>query len=81
MDWVQWFALGNAFDDLSLYNKIRVLKFQHNWLPTAKWLQRLYRTESAACPVCAKEVETWKHMFQCKHDTACTAKLHMVGKL
>eukprot|EP00957_Ditylum_brightwellii_P208023 15355529-Ditylum_brightwellii.AAC.1 len=44
MDWVQWPAQSNAFDGLSLYNKIQVLKFQHNWLPTAKWLQRLYPT-------------------------------------
>eukprot|EP00957_Ditylum_brightwellii_P108921 8309442-Ditylum_brightwellii.AAC.1 len=37
--------------------------------------------ESAVCPVCATEIETWEHMFQCKHDTTCTARLHMIGKL
>eukprot|EP00957_Ditylum_brightwellii_P165687 12613377-Ditylum_brightwellii.AAC.1 len=72
---VQWTALGRAFDGLSSYNKIRVLKFQHNWLPTAKRLHELYLSKLTLCPVCTKEEETWEHMFQCKHNTACTARL------
>eukprot|EP00957_Ditylum_brightwellii_P196518 14973259-Ditylum_brightwellii.AAC.1 len=73
MDLVQWHALGQASENLPLHNKIRVLKFQRNWLPTATRLHKLYLSKFALCPVCAKEEETWEHMFQCKHDTACTA--------
>eukprot|EP00957_Ditylum_brightwellii_P009356 707574-Ditylum_brightwellii.AAC.2 len=72
MELVQWQALGQASENLSLHNKIWVLKFQHNWLTTAKCIHKLYPSKSALCPVCATEKETWEHMFQCKHNTACT---------
>eukprot|EP00957_Ditylum_brightwellii_P057969 4395487-Ditylum_brightwellii.AAC.1 len=43
---IQCDAIGKAFDKLSLYNRIRVLKFQHNWLPTAVHLHDIYSSES-----------------------------------
>eukprot|EP00957_Ditylum_brightwellii_P201114 15324117-Ditylum_brightwellii.AAC.1 len=61
MAMVQWDALGHAFDTLTLYNKIQVLKFQHNRIPTATRLEKLYLGESCICPVCAQKVETWEH--------------------
>eukprot|EP00957_Ditylum_brightwellii_P064564 4899356-Ditylum_brightwellii.AAC.1 len=64
MELVQWQALGKASKNLSLHNKIQVLKFQHNWLPMAKHLHKLYPRKSVLCPVCVKEEETWEHMFQ-----------------
>eukprot|EP00957_Ditylum_brightwellii_P160543 12221752-Ditylum_brightwellii.AAC.1 len=70
MAMVQWDALGHAFDALTLYNKLQVLKFQHNWIPTATRLGKLYPGESCIYPVCAQKVETWEHMYQCEHDTA-----------
>eukprot|EP00957_Ditylum_brightwellii_P068164 5174102-Ditylum_brightwellii.AAC.2 len=81
MDQVWWSALGRAFKDHTLCNKVWLLKFQYDWLPTAKRMNRIYPQESAMCPVYATEIETWKHMFQFKHGTVCTAQLHMIGKL
>eukprot|EP00957_Ditylum_brightwellii_P058165 4410950-Ditylum_brightwellii.AAC.1 len=73
--------MGHAFDALTLYNKIRVLKFQHNWTPTAARLGKLYPGDSCICPVCAQKEETWEHLYQCEHDTAGSSRLHMIGKL
>eukprot|EP00957_Ditylum_brightwellii_P212106 15366971-Ditylum_brightwellii.AAC.1 len=58
MDNVRWSALEAAFKILTLGNKVCVLKFQHNWLPTAKHMNEIYPQESAICPVCDTEVET-----------------------
>eukprot|EP00957_Ditylum_brightwellii_P192884 14686263-Ditylum_brightwellii.AAC.1 len=81
MTMVQWDALGHAFDALTLYKKIRVLKFQHNWIPIAARLGKLYPGESCICPNCEQKVEMWEHMYQCEHDTDCSSQLHMIRKL
>eukprot|EP00957_Ditylum_brightwellii_P067597 5131225-Ditylum_brightwellii.AAC.4 len=63
MDWVWWQAIGSAFDSLSLRNKIRALKCQHNWLPTMAHLHSLYPSESPFCPICAEANEDWRHLI------------------
>eukprot|EP00957_Ditylum_brightwellii_P100253 7639665-Ditylum_brightwellii.AAC.1 len=73
--------MGLVFESLTLYNKVRVLKFQHNWLPTAEQLGKFYHRETKLCPICAQHSKTWQHLFQCKQDTARLARLHMIGKL
>eukprot|EP00957_Ditylum_brightwellii_P012235 924152-Ditylum_brightwellii.AAC.1 len=54
MSHVQWSALSNAFENLTLFNKIQVLKFQHNWLPMGSRLKELYLLESLKCPWCGQ---------------------------
>eukprot|EP00957_Ditylum_brightwellii_P117396 8953942-Ditylum_brightwellii.AAC.1 len=49
MTHVQWDAIDKAFDKITPYNKIRILKFQHNWLPTTAHLHDIYPLDSPKC--------------------------------
>eukprot|EP00957_Ditylum_brightwellii_P052066 3949362-Ditylum_brightwellii.AAC.1 len=77
---VHWDVFGQAFDKLSLYSKIRVLKFQHNLLPTMACLHDIYPSKSPKFPICAHLDEDWKHLFTCSCKMACSARLHMFAK-
>eukprot|EP00957_Ditylum_brightwellii_P128268 9782886-Ditylum_brightwellii.AAC.1 len=76
---IQWQALGSVFESLTLPNKIRSLKFQHNWLPTGIRKKKWDLTALAICPICADKEEDWEHLFKCKHDSACTSRDHING--
>eukprot|EP00957_Ditylum_brightwellii_P191324 14567537-Ditylum_brightwellii.AAC.2 len=81
MNQVQWAAIGSMVDSISLFNKVRALKFQHNWLSRKKHLHTFYPLDSSLCPICTAANEDWLHLFQCKHETTCSAQIHMIAKL
>eukprot|EP00957_Ditylum_brightwellii_P129062 9844879-Ditylum_brightwellii.AAC.1 len=78
---VQWATVEASFHDLTLLNKVRVLKFQHNWLQTGARTHKFNPKESAQCLICTTAVEDWVHLFQCSHDLACKSQTHMFAKL
>eukprot|EP00957_Ditylum_brightwellii_P202085 15328509-Ditylum_brightwellii.AAC.2 len=78
---VQWSAIDAAFNYLTLLNKVRAIKFQHNWLPIGTWMKKLSPSKSSCCPICTSHEEDWEHMFQCSHELACSACTHMYAKL
>eukprot|EP00957_Ditylum_brightwellii_P002631 202265-Ditylum_brightwellii.AAC.1 len=70
---VQWLTVNAAFTDLTLLNKISVLKFQHNWLQTGKCTKEFRPGKSSTCHVCTAAAEDWEHLFHCSHDLAFTS--------
>ena len=77
-DLVDWDALESALSKEPLSQRVRLIKFMHEWLPTMKRQHRYKMSATALCPVCKKRIETQTHFFRCKHpDSLANFKLQL----
>eukprot|EP00957_Ditylum_brightwellii_P152466 11606239-Ditylum_brightwellii.AAC.1 len=78
---VNWKAHSDAFESLTLKNKMRITKYLHNWLYIGEKKQTFNASNTAKCPVCTTVDKEWRRLFQCTHETFKASRLHMYAKL
>eukprot|EP00957_Ditylum_brightwellii_P127974 9759606-Ditylum_brightwellii.AAC.1 len=67
MNKIDWDNLGTALERQQLFNKVRLVKFMHNWLNMGYQKKQIDKNATNACPICLDTEETWQHLFQCQH--------------
>eukprot|EP00957_Ditylum_brightwellii_P181527 13827728-Ditylum_brightwellii.AAC.1 len=63
-----------------LFNKVRLVKFMHNWLHVGRWKNLINQTDLGNCPVCSKSHKTWQYLFHCQHpDSLAIRSLALIS--
>eukprot|EP00957_Ditylum_brightwellii_P140079 10673679-Ditylum_brightwellii.AAC.1 len=70
MNKIAWDNLGSALECQHLHNKVRLVKFIHNWLNTGYQKKKFDENAVDGCPVCQTTEEIWMYLFQCQHEDA-----------
>eukprot|EP00957_Ditylum_brightwellii_P178657 13607833-Ditylum_brightwellii.AAC.1 len=70
MSMIDWDNLGCTLECQHLHNKVRLVKFMHNWLNTGYKKKIFDENAVDGCPVCQTTEETWTHLFQYQHEDA-----------
>eukprot|EP00957_Ditylum_brightwellii_P194734 14833515-Ditylum_brightwellii.AAC.1 len=70
MELIDWDDVGIALEQQHLNNKVRPVKFMHNWLNIGHQKKQFNEDAVADCPICHSPEETWTHLFQCQHNNA-----------
>eukprot|EP00957_Ditylum_brightwellii_P156898 11941193-Ditylum_brightwellii.AAC.1 len=64
MNKIDWDNLGITLECQQLFNKVRLVKFMHNWFNTGHQKKQIDRNAINACPICLDAKEAWQHLFQ-----------------
>ena len=78
---IEWKGLRSALRRERNSGKGMLCKLLHKQWPTMKLMKRNGLSSIDTCPICCKEVETWDHVFQCKHQAARAERQVRLGEI
>eukprot|EP00957_Ditylum_brightwellii_P209594 15362396-Ditylum_brightwellii.AAC.1 len=59
MNKIDWDNLRITLEQQQLFNKVRLVKFMHNWLNTGYQKKQINKNAVDTCPMCLDAKKTW----------------------
>eukprot|EP00957_Ditylum_brightwellii_P113641 8664092-Ditylum_brightwellii.AAC.1 len=63
MELIGWDNVGITLKQQHLNNKVRLVKFMHNWLNIGHQKKQFNGDTVADCPICQFAKKNWTHLF------------------